>query len=121
MVNKLPGSLILNLASANKHKPYIERRIWVVKEQVRCVQHSLPFQSIPRVMTIYMVFYAVKLLNYFPAKGGVSDYYSPKAILADETVQYKYYCMPFGSHCQVHEENAPRNSMNAQKQQEPFL
>jgi hypothetical protein len=25
-----------------------------------------------------MVFFVVKMLNYFPAKGGVSDYHSPK-------------------------------------------
>jgi hypothetical protein len=113
---ELPGSPTLNLASANEHEPFIERRIRVVKERVRCIRHSLPFNSIPKVMVTYMIFYAVKLLNYFPAKGGVSDFYSPKAILSGEAVHYKYYCMPFGSYCQVHEENAPRNSMAARTQ-----
>ena len=109
----LPGSQTLNLASANEHKPFIERCIQVVKERVRCIRHSLPFATIPKVMVTYMIFYAIKLLNYFPAKGGVSNFYSPKAILSGEAVHYKYYCMPFGSYCQVHEENAPRNRMTA--------
>jgi hypothetical protein len=113
---ELPGSLMLNLASANENEPYMERRIWVVKEWVRCICHSLPFTSIPKVMVTYMIFYAVKLLNYFPAKGGAPDFYSPKAILSGEAVHYKYYNMPFGSYCQVQEENAPRNSMDAQTQ-----
>jgi hypothetical protein len=35
------------------------------------------------------VFHAVKLLNFFPTKGGVSDTLSPKTILSGETLDYK--------------------------------
>ena len=34
---ELPGAPTLNLTSANKHEPYIERRIRVIKERVRSV------------------------------------------------------------------------------------
>ena len=77
---ELPGAPKLNLTSANKHEPYIERRSHVVKERVRSLHHSLPLKQLPKQITIYIVFYAVKLLNYFPMKGGVSDQYSPKDI-----------------------------------------
>ena len=60
-----------------------------------------------------MIFYVVKLLNYFPVKGGVSGYYSLKVILAVELVHYKYYSMPFGTYCQIHAEDTPCNSMLA--------
>ena len=63
-----------------------------------------------------MIFYAVKLLNYFPVKGGVSDTLSPKAILSGEVVHYKYYSMPFGTYCQIHEEDGLRKSMAARMQ-----
>ena len=53
-----------------------------------------------------MVFYAVKLLNYFPVKGGVSEVFGPKAIMSGEVLDFKTFSLPFGSYCQVHEENS---------------
>ena len=78
LLYELPGAPALNLTSANEHEPTIERRIRVVKERTRVVRHSLPFTTIPVKMMTHMVFFVVKLLNYFPAKGGVSTQYSPK-------------------------------------------
>ena len=69
LMYELTGAPTLNLTSANEHEPYIEGRIRVVKERTRAVRPSIPFTQIP-----------VKMLNYFPAKGGVSDYHSPKTL-----------------------------------------
>lgn len=63
-----------------------------------------------------MVFFVVKLLNYFPAKGGVLSQYSPKTIMSGERINYKHYCLPFGTYCQVHEEDSLHNSLAAQMQ-----
>ncbi len=109
--NLLIGAPWLNLTSANEHEPFIERRIRVVKERVRSLRHSLPFQTIPKVILTHMVFYAVKLLNYFPVKGGISEVYGPKAIMSGEVLDFKKFSLPFGSYCQVHEEKLPRNSL----------
>ncbi len=38
------GAPKLNLASANEHVPVIERKIWVIKEWVRAIIYSIPFQ-----------------------------------------------------------------------------
>ena len=105
------GAPRLNLTSANEHEPFIERRIRVIKERVRSIRHSLPFQTIPKVILTHMVFYAVKLLNYFPVKGGVSEIYGPKAIMSGEVLDFKKISLPFGSYCQVHEEKLPQNSL----------
>jgi hypothetical protein len=70
----------------NKHEPFIEHCICVVKERVRSIQHSLPFQTIPKVILTHMVCYAVKLLNYFPVKGGVFEIYGPKAIMSGKVL-----------------------------------
>ena len=113
---ELPGAPKLNLMSANKHKPFIKHHIHVVKERVCSLCHSLPFKQLPKQVTIYMVFYAVKLLNYFPVKGGISDQYSPNAILAGEVVHFKYYSMPFGTYCQIHKKEGPQNSLAARMQ-----
>ena len=61
---------------------------------------------------IHIVLHAVKLLNFFPTKGGISDTLSPKTIMSGETLDYKNHLrLPIGQYCQVHEEDIPRNSM----------
>ncbi|MGL6130279.1 MAG: hypothetical protein ACRCZ9_01525, partial [Fusobacteriaceae bacterium] len=112
----LPGAPRLNLTAANEHEPYVERRIRTIKERVRAIRHSLPFNTVPTVIVTHMVFYVVKVLNNFPVKGGVSENYSPKTIMSGETIIYKQYTLPFGTYCQVHEEDKPRNSMAARSQ-----
>ncbi len=77
------------------------------------MQHSLPFTQSPSKIVTHMVFFVVKLLNYFPAKGGVSTQYSPKTIMSGQTLNYKQCSLPFGTYCQVHEEDGPRNSLLA--------
>ena len=115
MVN-LPSAPRLNLTAANEHEPYTKRKIHVIKEQVRAVRHSLPFSNIPVHITTHMVFFVTKLLNFFPIKGSILDQYSPKAIMSGEIINYKQYCLPFGSYCQVHKEDLPRNSMEPRTQ-----
>ncbi len=109
--NLLMGAPWLNLTSANKHKPFIEHRICVVKERVWSIRHSVPFQTIPKIIMMHMIFYAVKLLNYFPAKGGVSEIYGPKTIMSGKIIDFKKSSLPFGTYCQVHEEKLPQNSL----------
>ena len=41
------GAPKVNLASANKHVPEIERKIRVIKERVRAIIYSIPFNSLP--------------------------------------------------------------------------
>ncbi len=116
LLYKLPGAPILNLTSANKHEPYIEHRIRVVKERVQSVHYSLPFKSIPIRMLTHMIFFTVKMLNYFPVKGGISMQYSPKTIMSGHTLNYKQCSLPFGTYCQVHEEDGQCNSIAARTQ-----
>ena len=56
LVAALPGGPMINLASANKHVPEIERKIRVVKERFHAARHGLPFQQIPKLLTIHIVF-----------------------------------------------------------------
>jgi hypothetical protein len=63
-IQSMPGGPRVNLTSTNEHVPKIKSRIWVVKERARAIRHSLPFNRIPKLLTIYIVFKAVKLLNY---------------------------------------------------------
>jgi hypothetical protein len=97
---------MVNLASPNKHVPKIEWQIRVVKERSRAAHHSLPFQRIPKLLMIHIVLNAVKMLNFFPIKGGISDTLSPKTIMSGETLNYKKHLgLQVGQYCQVHEED----------------
>jgi hypothetical protein len=63
LIESMPGGTMVNLTSANEHVPDIERRIRVVKERCRATRHSLPFELIPKLMTIHIVLNVVKLFN----------------------------------------------------------
>ena len=53
---------------------------------------------------------STKKLNFFPPKGGVSKYYSPRMILHQENLDYTKHCAyPFGTYVQAHTENNPTN------------
>jgi hypothetical protein len=80
---------MVNLASPNKNVPEIEWQIWVVKEWSQAACHSLPFQHIPKLLMINIVLNTVKMLNFFPTKGGISNTLSPKTIMSGETLNYK--------------------------------
>jgi hypothetical protein len=62
---------------------------------------------------IHIVLNAIKMLNFFPTKGGISDILSPKTIMSRETLNYKkHLSLQVGQYCQVHEEDTPRNSQS---------
>jgi hypothetical protein len=69
LIEAMPDGTMVKLASANEHVPKIEHRIRVVKERCRATQHSLPFQTVPKLMTIHIVLNVVKLLIFFQQKG----------------------------------------------------
>jgi hypothetical protein len=75
--------------------------------------HSIPFTAVPVKMVTHMVSFVVKLLNYFPVKGGISIQFSPKTIMLGKTLNYKQCSLQFRMYCQVHEEEGPRNSLIA--------
>jgi hypothetical protein len=89
LIESLPGGPMVNLASPNEHVLEIERQIQVVKERSRAARHSLPFQGIPKLLMIHIVLNTIKMLNFFPTKGGISDTLSPKTIMSGETLDYR--------------------------------
>jgi hypothetical protein len=63
--------------------------IRTVKERIRVSFHSLPFKAWPKEMLDEACELAVDQLNFFPAKGGVSPYYSPNTIITGKVLDYK--------------------------------
>ena len=104
----------MNCANPLDHVPEAERNNRVIKERVRAAYHQLPFKKIPRIMIRYLAMIQTNQLNYFPVKGGISEYYSPRTILGGTPLDYEKHCViPFGACVQANHESHPRNDNTA--------
>jgi uncharacterized protein len=55
---------------------------------------------------------ATDRLNLFPAKNGISLYYSPETIMTGRVLDYNKHCTcKFGAYVQAHHQNNPTNTM----------
>jgi hypothetical protein len=62
-------------------------------------------------MLQYLAMISTHQLNYFPAKGGISPYFSPHAILTGRPLDYEKHCqIPFGAYVQANNEPNPTNT-----------
>jgi len=104
----------INYANPQEHVPEAERNNRVLKERVRAVYHRLPYNRLPRTMVKTMVSEAARKLNFFPAKYGVSRFYSPRMILHQQALDYDKHCkFTFGTYVQAHDEPQPTNTQQA--------
>jgi hypothetical protein len=103
--------ITMNYATANEHVPQAERNNRTIQERIRATYHNLPFAMIPKVMIRYLTITSTEKLNYFPAKGGISPYYSPHVILTGRAIDYSKHCqIPFGAYVQANNESYPTNT-----------
>ena len=92
----------VNICAADEHVPQAERAIRLVKERFRCLWHSCHFGRWPRVMIVKGAYKCRDDLNAFPPKGGISQQYSPRAIIEKRTYDYNKQCkVLFGSYVQA--------------------
>jgi hypothetical protein len=101
----------MNFTNALDHVPEAERNNRTIKEQVRAAYHQLPYKALPRQLIRYLVQTQAGQLNLFPAKGGISLYYSLRTILGIPTLDYAKHCtVPFGAYMQANHETNQTNS-----------
>jgi hypothetical protein len=105
----------VHYAAAQEHVPEAERNNRVIKEQFRAVYHRLPFTHLPRILVKYLTYESARKPNIFPARQGVSKYYSPRMIVHQENLSYANHCQTScGNYVLAHNEpnqtstNAPR-------------
>jgi hypothetical protein len=82
----------INITLAKEHVPDIERPIRVIKERARSLWHRLPNRTMSKIMIKMGVLEAVRWLNAFPLKGGVSTTYSPQQIMTGMVYDYHKHC-----------------------------
>ena len=100
----------INFSNAHNHVPEAKRNNWTIKERVRAAFHQLPYKAIPWLMIRHLAMEQTAKLNYFPVKGGVSPYYSPRAILGDTALDYAKHCtVPFRAYVQANHETHATN------------
>ena len=59
-----------------------------------------------------LVIDSTKKFNFFVAKNGASDHFSPETIVTGRKLNYKKHCLyEFGEYVQAHTYNEPRNDM----------
>ena len=94
-----------------EHVKRAERNNQTIAGDIRAIFHSLPYKAYPRTMTKYATMVAAANFNHFPAKGGVSSYYSPHVIMGKKPLNYKKHCLyNFGDYVEGFHENYPTNT-----------
>ena len=85
LIESISGVPLVNLTVSNEYVLDTERRIRVVKEKCGATSHGLLFQKIPKILTTPIVLNRLKMINFFPKKGGISDSIRPKTIMPGDT------------------------------------
>ena len=106
------GSLgvVLNEASRDEHVGEVERFIRTVKERMRAIYNTLPFQKIPARLVAEMAKACVFWLNSLPPQSNFGNALSPRTIMTGQRLDFKRHCrFQFGEYVQTHEQH--NNSM----------
>jgi hypothetical protein len=107
------AGITLNETANDKHVGEIERFIHTLKERMRAIYNSLPFNHMPPRIVIAMAKHSIYWLNSFPHPNGVPADMSPHMIITGQTVDFTRDCKyEFGEYVQTHEQHdnsmAPR-------------
>ena len=113
MMNKVSDDLDveMNYTNASDHMPEAKQNNCTIKERISATFQRLLYKAIPRIMIGYLAMVSNNQLNFFPAKGGISIYYSPWMIMDQSNLDYTKRCTtPFGAYIQGNHEANPQNT-----------
>ena len=85
-------TFMTNLANTQEHIPQAECNNCILKEHIGSTYHGIPYKILPRTIICYMVMETTAKLNYFPTKGGCSNYFSPSETVHHVKLDYKKHC-----------------------------
>ena len=95
----------MDFVAQGEHVPEAERNNRTIGERIRSGYHRLPYRNIPKLMLQTLAKLATRQLNFFPAKNGVSAYFSPYMLLNKRSLDYSSHCrFAFGSYVQAYHE-----------------
>ena len=79
----------LNATSRDEHVGDVERFIRTIKERMRAIYNTLPFQKVPARLIAEMGNASVFWLNSLPQKNGFHSELSPRTIITGQTLDFK--------------------------------
>ena len=98
--------VMLNETSRDEHVGEIERYIRTVKERMRGIYNTLPFQRIPARLVAEMAKACVFWLNSLPPQNDFGNALSPRTIVTGQRLDFKRHCrFQFGEYVQTHEQH----------------
>jgi hypothetical protein len=101
----------MNYATASEHVSDAEQNNRTIQDRITATYHNLPYSVVPKIMLRYLAIISTDCLNYLPAKGGISPYYSPHVILTQRPLDLQKHCkFPFGPYVQANNEPNPTNT-----------
>ena len=105
-------NITLLSAPSQSHIPRAEKNIRMIKERVRSLFHTLPFRTIPKTILKYLMIQITAMLNYFPARYGISKYISPRMIIHKRVLNYDMHCKHYtGEYVLAHDDQQIKNNM----------
>ena len=100
----------MNYTSKGEHEPTAERNNQHIKSGFRTMFHRMPYKAVPKLMTKRMGRRVCETSNYYPAKGGISKYYSPRMIVYRRKVDFANECVAeMGAYVQGYGHETHRN------------
>jgi hypothetical protein len=104
----------LDVVPADSHVGEVERSIRTIRERTRAAVHGMPYKRLPKLMVVELVKDAVRCLNLFPRRDGVSDTLSPTTIVTGEGFpDYNKMTLEFGEYVQIFEPTTPSNTLHS--------
>ena len=102
--------MVFNPAGPEQHVPVVENKIKQIKERVRAILSTLPF-NLPAFLLRWLVLYCVNRLNMCPSSTRV-DPTSPRELFLQRKIDFALDLrICFGDYVQAHTVNTIRNSM----------
>ena len=93
----------LNICSNDRHVGEIEQLNHTVKERVRGIYNTLPFNKLPIRMIFELVALVIFWLNALPPSPSSGGNLSPRHTITGLTINYTKHChLQFGKYAQVH-------------------
>ena len=93
----------MHYTAPGEHEPTIERSNQTLKGLFRTHYHQMMYKAIPKVLTIAPIKHMTKVINFYPAKTGISNHYSPHVIIKQEPVDFLKECVAeIGAYVQGH-------------------
>jgi len=105
-----------------EHVPAAKRNNCTIADCIHVAIPYLPYCSTPRTLLKRIAIYETEKLNWFPAKNGLSDTFTPHQFLKLPPIDWnKDMKILQGSHCQAYTERTIKNDLKQRTLDTLFL